>query len=94
VSVSDEPPHFQSSHLQSPTFDLMMKLIDEHSIFAITDEKGIITHVNNKFIELSKYSREELLGNDHRILKSDEHSNEFFAKLWATISSGEWGNKK
>ena len=79
-------------HLQSLTFDVMMKLIDRHSIFAITDEKGIITHANNEFIILSKYSREELIGNNHNIIKSDEHSEEFFSNMWSAISSGETWN--
>ena len=81
-----------SPHLQSLTFDVMMKLIDRHAIFAITDEKGIITHANSEFIRLSKYPREELIGNNHNIIKSDEHSEEFFSNMWSTISSGETWN--
>ena len=63
--------------------------IDESAIVAFTNEKGIIKSVNDKFVEISKYSREELIGQDHRILNSGFHSKEFFKNLWRTIGSGE-----
>ncbi len=63
--------------------------LDEHSIVAITDPNGIIRFANEKLTEISKYSKAELIGEDHRILNSGFHSKEFFKDLWATIGSGK-----
>lgn len=62
--------------------------LDESSIVAITDQRGIIKHVNGNFCKISKYSRQELIGKDHRIINSGYHSSDFIRNLWVTIANG------
>ncbi|MCW3089703.1 MAG: domain S-box protein [Ferruginibacter sp.] len=64
-------------------------VLDESAIVAVTDQKGIILHANANFCKISKYSREELIGQDHRIINSGYHSKEFIRNQWVTIASGK-----
>lgn len=62
--------------------------LNQHAILSKTDSYGRITEVNRRFCEISQYSEEELLGQNHRILKSGHHSPEFYRNIWKTISAG------
>ena len=62
--------------------------IDQHSIVSITDVKGKILYANDKFCDISQYSQEELLGKNHRIVRSQIHDNEYFKSMWKTIAHG------
>ena len=74
--------------------DALKAAFDGFACITITDLAGRITFANEKFCEVSKYSRAELLGHDHRILNSGEHPKTFFAELWETIKRGNiWHGK-
>ncbi|MFU2328526.1 putative bifunctional diguanylate cyclase/phosphodiesterase [Pseudomonas sp. NFX98] len=64
------------------------RAVDAAAIFSETDLTGRITHVNDQFCAVSGYSREELLGQNHRLLNSGMHSAEFFAGMWRSIALG------
>ena len=63
--------------------------MDQHAIVSIADASGDIIYANDKFCEISHYSRNELYGHNHRIVKSNTHPPSFYQELWKTITSGQ-----
>lgn len=62
--------------------------LDQHAIVTATDANGTITYANDKFCAISGFDRSRIIGQNHRIVRSDEHDDAFFATLWRTITSG------
>ena len=80
----------KSSDLQRMLSELQQQrtVIDEHAIVSISDVRGRITYANDKFCQISGYTREELIRQDHIILNSDVHPKGFFKDMWVTAARG------
>ncbi|WCN38744.1 sensor domain-containing protein [Aneurinibacillus uraniidurans] len=81
--------NMEQIHTLVHNFADVWRALDESTIVALTDTAGRIIYANEKFCEISKYSREELIGSTHRLLNSGYHGREFFQQMWATIAKGE-----
>lgn len=79
--------HFFSTLSQD--HQALLLAVNDTALISETDEKGTITFANDKFVEIAKYSREELIGQNHRILKSGHQDQTLFIDLWKCISSGK-----
>lgn len=79
----------QALHKSIREGEYMRVAMDQHAIVSIADVAGRITHANDKFCEISGYAREELINQNHRILKSGVHEEAFYQQLWETITHGK-----
>ncbi|HVJ42806.1 MAG TPA: PAS domain S-box protein [Dongiaceae bacterium] len=79
-----EQPHYLAESLTA----LQSAVIDQVAIVAVTDAEGTILSVNDRFLEVSGYSRSELIGNNHRVVNSGLHPREFWSNMYRTISAG------
>lgn len=81
----------QESQLRSTMMEIinLKSALDEHAIVAVTDQRGVITYVNERFCQLSQYRSAELVGKTHGMINSGQHPKVFFADLWQTIQSGK-----
>ncbi|MDY7020733.1 MAG: PAS domain S-box protein [Cyanobacteriota bacterium] len=89
VDISDYKQAHQQRQQLIQELEAFKLALDQSAIVAITDPTGTITYVNDRFCEISGYSRKELLGQTHSIIKSDYHSPEYFQELWEAITRGE-----
>jgi len=89
--LSDKRALEMLAEVQQANAELSFKqhALDEHAIVSIANARGDITYVNNSFCEISGYSREELMGLNHRLLRNDGHSQEFITNIEQTIARGK-----
>ncbi len=69
--------------------NVLLDALQMVAIVSVTDERGTITYVNDKFVEISQFSRSELIGKNHRMVKSGYHDEEFYKNMWQTITGGK-----
>jgi two-component system sensor kinase FixL len=85
--VTHQPPGIPLDALAE--LENIKRALDRSAIVAITDTRGVITSVNDRFCKMSGYAREELVGRTHSVVNSGYHPRGFFADLWRTIVAGE-----
>ena len=97
-TVEERTAQLRESEQQAQHAMLELQLqklaLDEHAIVSITDVTGTMTYVNDKFCQISQYSRDELIGQDHILVNSSYHPKEYFGSMYRDISGGKvWHNE-
>jgi PAS domain S-box-containing protein len=75
--------------LKTIELEKSLSLVDKYIIRTTTDAKGVITSANEAFCDISGYTKEELLGHAHSIVRNADMPKEVFKDLWETIKSGK-----
>jgi diguanylate cyclase (GGDEF)-like protein/PAS domain S-box-containing protein len=83
--ISSSRQKLQNANISLKSLNLAM---DKHNIVSISNVAGNITYVNDAFCQVSEYGMDELLGNNHRLLKSGMHPDSLYEEMWHAISSG------
>ena len=89
IDISDRKQNEDALRASFRDISDLKAAMDEHAIIAVTDPAGRITRVNDRFCAISGYSRQELLGANHRLINSNTHPPDFFREMWRTIASGQ-----
>tara|TARA_B100001063_G_scaffold26149_1_gene19997 strand:- start:9565 stop:10851 length:1287 start_codon:yes stop_codon:yes gene_type:complete len=89
--ISDVQDCVIDRHLHDKLFkkDNLLKIVDENVLISITDKDGIIIDVSSSFCEFTKYNKEELIGESHRILRHEDTPDSLYKNMWEVISSGK-----
>ena len=90
VSSNDEIGELtQSFNAMMVELRFQKNALDQHAIVSTTDADGVIIYANQKFLNISEYTKQEILGKKHSVIKSDRHPREFFTQMWDTIKAGK-----
>ncbi|QEP44571.1 PAS domain S-box protein [Ectothiorhodospiraceae bacterium BW-2] len=81
--------NLSSRQQASEEWEQELQALNHHTIVSVADAGGTIVQVNELFCQISGYSRQELLGQNHRLIKSNTHDSDFYRQMWQTISRGQ-----
>ena len=92
-SILSLPKEFKEFQRNKTLMEFQKYALDNSAIVEIFDDNGIIIYANDKFCEVTGYTKEELIGSDHKKFHSGYHSKEFIKDIWDTVKSGKvWKN--
>lgn len=89
TGIHDDKKNQQRLKVFQKEISELKRALDAHAIVAVTDSRGVIIRVNDKFCSISQYAREDLIGRTHKVINSGYHPQGFFQDLWSTITRGD-----